>query len=95
MYSPLQAVKPHRSCTCHPWQAFAAAQAALYRCPTNAKAWLRIAEACRAAGRWQLAHLYYSMAVERLGVADEAAKVRLRAAARRGTQCSVQMYGSY
>lgn len=59
-----------------PWQAYAAALAALGHCPSNAKAWLRTAEACKAAKRWQLAQLCYSMAVEELGVTDEAAKVR-------------------
>ncbi|WIA22495.1 hypothetical protein OEZ86_009492 [Tetradesmus obliquus] len=58
----------------HVTEAYAAALAALGHCPSNAKAWLRLAEACKAAGRWQLAQLYYSMAVEELGVTDEAAQ---------------------
>uniref|UniRef100_A0A383WI69 C2H2-type domain-containing protein n=1 Tax=Tetradesmus obliquus TaxID=3088 RepID=A0A383WI69_TETOB len=58
----------------HVTEAYSAVLAALGHCPGNAKAWLRLAEACKAAGRWQLAQLYYSMAVEELGVTDVAAQ---------------------
>jgi hypothetical protein len=59
-----------------PFQAFSAAISALQHCPHNAKAWLRTAEACKAARRWQLAHLFYSFAFDELGATDDAARVR-------------------
>jgi hypothetical protein len=58
-----------------PLQAFSAAISALQHCPYNAKAWLRAAEACKAAQRWQLAHLFYSFAFDELGATDDAARV--------------------
>jgi hypothetical protein len=66
------------SCCCprFPCQAFTAAMGALQHGPTNAKAWLRLADSCKAAGRWQLAHLLYSTAVDELGLDDDAVRVR-------------------
>jgi hypothetical protein len=58
-----------------PCQAFSAAISALQLCPHNAKAWLRAAEACKAAQRWQLAHLFYSTAFDELGATDDTARV--------------------
>jgi hypothetical protein len=70
-----------------PLQAYSAALAALVHCPCNAKAWLRVAEACKAAGRWQLAQLYYSIALDEMGVTDEAARVSRQQAG--GSGCIV------
>jgi hypothetical protein len=56
-------------------QAYTAAIAAQQHCPHNAKAWLRMADACKVAGRWQLAQLCYSTAVDELGLSDEAVTV--------------------
>jgi hypothetical protein len=60
-----------------PCQAFTAAMGALQHGPTNARAWLRAADGCKAAGRWQLAHLFYSAAVDELGLDDDAVRVSM------------------
>jgi predicted TPR repeat methyltransferase len=56
-------------------QAYDAAWAAIGHAPDNSKAWVRFGEACRAAGRWQLAQLAYSTAMEELGLQDPAVTV--------------------
>jgi cytochrome c-type biogenesis protein CcmH/NrfG len=60
-------------------QAYDAAWAAIGHAPDNAKAWVRFGEACRAAGRWQLAQLAYCTAMDKLGLQDTAALVSRRA----------------
>lgn len=64
----------------HPtYQAYTAGIRALQHGPNNAKAWLRVADACKVAGRWQLTHLLYSTTVDELGLRDDAVQVRLQA----------------
>eukprot|EP00775_Hariotina_reticulata_P006907 gene6907-7123_t len=51
-------------------EAHDAAISGIYRDPSNAKAWVRLGEALRAVGRWQLAQLAYSAALDELKMKD-------------------------
>jgi cytochrome c-type biogenesis protein CcmH/NrfG len=64
------------SCTLRLLQAYDVARSGLAHEPVNSKAWVRLGDACREAGRWQLAALSYKAALELGSAGDADVKVR-------------------